>query len=106
MFVSTVPWALMILGTAIALVGSGFAALGLALSWAAAVSAGFLLPVLLRLDRSSRVFVDIVGLIATLTVFAALGGFWFAPAIAAKLALDIRHARRAASHRVTFADAD
>jgi Na+-translocating ferredoxin:NAD+ oxidoreductase RnfD subunit len=101
------PLGLAILGAAVALSGSGFTIWPFALAWMALLAVIVVGPVIIDLDRQMRVFVDFVALVAALTVFAALGGWWFVPAIVAQLLVDVSLARRkAAGPQVTFTDAD
>jgi hypothetical protein len=88
-----VPLTLGIVGAAIPLLGSGFAVLGMASAWLAAIAVLVLAPTLLRVDPRMRVFIDVVGLVLTVVVVAPEGGWWFVPAVAAQLVLDVRAAR-------------
>jgi hypothetical protein len=91
--IALVPFALAFLGAGIAMVGTGFEGWEVAVGWLAAMVVVLAGPTLLEVDRPMRVFLDIVALIATLTVFAPIGGWWFAPAMAAQLLLDGTRAR-------------
>jgi hypothetical protein len=89
---SIVPVGLVLLGALIPLAGSGFAVWGMALAWVAAIAVFLIARAILRPDPRTRVFIDIVGLVMTLLVFAPEGGWWFVPAVAAQLLIDKRAA--------------
>lgn len=87
---SLVPLGLALLGAVVPLVGSGFVVWGMALVWLAAITAVTLVRAVARPEPSTRVFLDLVGLVMTLVVLAPEGGWWFVPAVVAQLLLDRR----------------
>jgi hypothetical protein len=89
---SLVPLALAVLGAAIPLVGSAFSVWGMALIWLAAIAIVTLVRAVVQPEPSTRVFLDLVGLVMTLVILAPEGGWWFVPAVVAQLLLDRRTA--------------
>ena len=101
---SIIPLALASIGAAVPLIGSGYTTWGLAVVWLTAVGVILVGPVIARIHRPTRVFIDLIALVAILLMFAPLGGWWFVPAVDAQLALDVDRARRTAADRVKLAD--
>lgn len=88
----TLPLVLAILGIAVPLVGSGFTVWGLAVIWAVVISVVILGTRLANLAPPIRVFAGLVAL-TMLFLVAYEGGWWFIPAVLAKMAIDARTAR-------------
>jgi hypothetical protein len=90
--VETLPLGLAILGIAVPLVGSGFDVWGFAAIWAVVISVVILGARLARPAPPIRVFAGLVAL-TLLFLLAYEGGWWFIPAVLAKMAIDARTAR-------------
>jgi hypothetical protein len=90
--VSLLPLALAILGAVVPLVGGGFTAWGMTIAWLAAIAVVIVARAVVRPAPSTRVFLDLVGLVLTLVILAPEGGWWFVPAVVAQLLLDRRAA--------------
>jgi hypothetical protein len=89
---SLVPLALALAGVVVPLVGSGFSVAGIAGIWLVVIASVTVARALARPQPSTRVFLDLVGLVLTLVILAPEGGWWFVPAVVAQLLLDRRAA--------------
>jgi hypothetical protein len=97
-----VPIALAILGIGVPLIGSDFSVWGLALIWAIVIAFVIVGARLAKPTAPMRVFAGLVAL-TMLFLLAYEGGWWFIPAVLAKMAIDYRAARSERSARSELA---